>query len=333
MIRLKIDNLTKSYDQTVALNRLSLSVIADEILAIVGPSGCGKTTLLKMISGLEQPDSGVVTIGQQVVYNGATGAFTAPENRNMALVFQNYAVWPHKTVFQNIAYPLQVKKYSKGDVQKRVSEIVELVKLEGKEDRYPHALSGGEKQRVALARALVMSPDVLLLDEPFSNLDAKLRTEMQYEIKRIRKELGLTIIHVTHDQSEAMGLSDRIAVMNKGKIIQVDRPRQIYRAPKTTFVANFIGAANDISALYSADNAADSAHIVRPQDVVLSNCDSATYRGQILSRTYRGSYTEYIVAVNGLRVQAESAADKAFDEADAVGVDFKNVLCIAHNCF
>ncbi len=331
MIRAQIEHLTKSFGKTSAADNLSLTVFEDEILAIVGPSGCGKTTLLKMISGLEQPDDGVITIGQQVVYDGATGAFTAPENRDMALVFQNYAVWPHKTVFQNIAYPLQVKKYSKNDIQRRVSEIVQLVKLDGKEERYPHALSGGEKQRVALARALVMSPKVLLLDEPFSNLDAKLRTEMQYEIKRIRKELGLTIIHVTHDQNEAMGLSDRIAVMNKGKIIQVDTPRQIYRAPKTTFVANFIGAANDISALYSADKSVGIAQIVRPQDVALSDADSATYRGQIVSTTYRGSYTEYIVAVNGLFIQVESAVDTSYDVASDVGVDFKNVLSIARD--
>ncbi len=330
MNKATINGLSKKYGETEAVINLTLSIYSDEILAIVGPSGCGKTTLLKMISGLEAPTSGEILIDGDVVYSSEKGICLVPEKRNIALVFQNYAIWPHMTVFDNIAYPLKVKRVDKVTIQKSVEEIVELVKLSGKETRYPHELSGGEKQRVALARALVMRPKILLLDEPFSNLDAKLRMNMQYEIKRIRRELGLTIVHVTHDQSEAMGLADRIAVMNKGQIVQIASPKDVYERPETLFVSQFIGDSNDVTSLYEGDEDdtrvnENEAYVVRPKDVVLKKTGQGSLSGKVLSVIYRGSFIEYIVGVKGLEVKAEGKLDNILEVGEIVSVDFSKV--------
>ncbi len=332
MIQANISNLSKKFSNVLAVNNLTLSVNKDEILAIVGPSGCGKTTLLKIISGLESADSGDIEIKGDIVFSKEKNIFITPEKRDIALVFQNYAIWPHKTVFQNISYPLQMKKLKKRDIERKVSEIISLVKLTGKEKRYPYELSGGEKQRVALARALVMTPKLLLLDEPFSNLDAKLRGEMQDEIKRIRDELGLTIIHVTHDQNEAMGLSDRIAVMNKGEILQIDSPKELYEHPKTSFVSNFIGVSNDISTLYKRikpeldiESLDKWSYIVRPENVSFSNLGSS-FDGEIISQTYRGNFIEYIVRVESLDIRVESNSNILYNLGDKVGLSFKNII-------
>ncbi len=334
MIQAKFCNLSKSYGEVHAVKNLDLNIYKDEILAIVGPSGCGKTTLLQLISGLEKPDSGSIIIKNEVVFDEKSGVFKTPEKRNIALVFQNYAVWPHKTVFQNVSYPLKIKKIDPPTLNKKVEEILSLVKLSGKEGRYPHELSGGEKQRVALARALVMSPKLLLLDEPFSNLDANLREEMQFEIKRIREELGLTIIHVTHDQNEAMGLANRIAVMNKGEIIQIDSPKEIYENPNTDFVANFIGISNDITELLSLkkeqSNTDEWRYIVRPEDVIL-NKSSAPYKGKILSSTYRGNLTQYKVESGALILKIEVSSDINFKDGEYIEFDFKKVIKVKRN--
>ncbi len=324
MTQANINNLTKKYGGTVAVKDLSLSILKNEILAVVGPSGCGKTTLLKVISGLEEAQRGEISILGNLVYSADKKIFVAPENRDIALVFQNYAIWPHKTVFENIAYPLKIKKFKKDNIKNRVDYIINLVKLNGKQRRYPYELSGGEKQRVALARALVMNPKLLLLDEPFSNLDAKLRTEMQYEIKRIRDELGLTIIHVTHDQNEAMGLSDRIAVMNKGQIIQIDTPRNIYENPKTKFVSNFIGVSNDITKLFNETDTDKYAYVVRPEDVNIST-NSLEYKGEVISYTYRGNSIEYIIKVNDLLLRVDSNSNDIYEVGSIVYLDFNNV--------
>lgn len=238
MTRVKLVNITKVYGAVVAVDHISFEVESGELFTLLGPSGCGKTTTLRIIAGFEAPEEG------RVFFDDEDVTFKKPYERNTAMVFQNYALWPHMTVYDNIAYGLRLRKVPEAEIKRRVKDILELVRLEGLEHRYPLQLSGGQQQRVALARALIVEPRVLLLDEPLSNLDAKLRIEMREELKRIQKRLGITTIYVTHDQLEAMSLSDRMAIMRAGKILQVGTPREIYFYPKTVFVAEFIGRSN-----------------------------------------------------------------------------------------
>jgi len=235
LVKVVLKDVTKKFGRVVAVNKVSLEVEDGELFTILGPSGCGKTTTLRIVAGFEFPDEG------RVMFDEVDVTFRKPYERGTAMVFQNYALWPHMTVFDNIAYGLKVKKLPKSEVRERVMRVIELVGLKGLEDRYPLQLSGGQQQRVALARALVVEPKVLLLDEPLSNLDAKLRVKMREEIRRLQKRLGITTIYVTHDQEEAMSLSDRIAIMNDGKVVQVGHPREIYMSPGNLFVATFIG--------------------------------------------------------------------------------------------
>lgn len=235
MTRVSLRNVTKRFGSVYAAHNVELSINKGELFTLLGPSGCGKTTTLRMIAGFEYPDSGHVFFDDEDV------TYTKPYERGTAMVFQNYALWPHMSVFDNVAYGLKIKKLSKEETKRRVLEVLDLVGLRGLESRYPLQLSGGQQQRVALARALVVEPKVLLLDEPLSNLDAKLRVRMREEIKRIQRSLGITTIYVTHDQEEAMSISDRIAVMNQGRVLQVGTPQDIYFRPRNTFVATFIG--------------------------------------------------------------------------------------------
>lgn len=231
-------NVTKRFGKILALDDISLSVQRGEFLTLLGPSGCGKTTTMRIIAGLEKPTAGAIYIrGEDVTY-------TPPYRRDASLMFQNYALFPHKTVFDNVVFGLKYGKVPKEEHQKLVSEALDLVRLPGIESRYPHQLSGGQQQRVALARALVVRPAVLLLDEPLSNLDRKLRERMQVELKQIQEEIGITFIFVTHDQQEALTLSDRIAVMNHGVIEQLGTPLEIYEKPQSRFVAEFVGQSN-----------------------------------------------------------------------------------------
>jgi multiple sugar transport system ATP-binding protein len=240
--RIRLEGVTKTYGAVKAVDNVSLEIRDGELFTILGPSGCGKTTTLRMIAGFEVPDEGKIYFDDEDV------TFLKPYLRNTAMVFQNYALWPHMTVFENVAYGLKIRKkqlkLSDEEIEKRVKEALRLVKLEGMEDRYPLQLSGGQQQRVALARALVVQPKVLLLDEPLSNLDAKLRIEMREEIKRIQKSLGITAVYVTHDQLEAMSISDRIAIMDKGKVLQYGTPREVYFRPTNLFTAEFLGRSN-----------------------------------------------------------------------------------------
>jgi len=217
---------------------MTIEIKSGELFTLLGPSGCGKTTTLRIIAGFEVPEEG------RVFFDDDDVTFKKPYERNTAMVFQNYALWPHMTVYDNIAYGLRLRKLPENEIRRRVKLVLELVKLEGLERRYPLQLSGGQQQRVALARALVVEPRVLLLDEPLSNLDAKLRIEMREEIKRIQRRLKITTIYVTHDQLEAMSISDRMAIMNQGKVLQVGTPREIYFYPRSIFVAGFIGRSN-----------------------------------------------------------------------------------------
>ena len=237
---LRLVNIVKKYGKLAAVDDLSLEVKEGELLTLLGPSGCGKTTVLRSISGFVAVDNGDVFIGNRRVTD------VPPEKRGIGLVFQNYALWPHMTVFQNLAFGLELKKMPKEKIKGKVEESLAMVKLEGHEDRYPRQLSGGQQQRVALARALVLEPDILLLDEPLSNLDALLREQMRFEIAQIHKQYGITTVYVTHDQTEAMVISDRIAVLDKGRMMQLGKPVDIYSRPANKFVAGFMGTTNFI---------------------------------------------------------------------------------------
>jgi len=234
----ELRHVTKRFDQVTAVEDLSLEVYKGEFFSLLGPSGCGKTTTLRLIAGFEIPTQGSILIGHQVVND------KRPYERNVNTVFQNYALFPHLTVAKNIAFGLERKKLSRAEISRRVAEVLELVQLTGFENRSPRQLSGGQQQRVALARAIVLQPEVLLLDEPLGALDLKLRKEMQLELKNLQLQVGITFIYVTHDQEEALTMSDRIAVMNRGRLEQVGPPEEIYEYPRTRFVADFIGVSN-----------------------------------------------------------------------------------------
>ena len=259
MGKLVIDHLVKKFEDVTAVNHVSFTVEDGEFLTVVGPSGCGKTTLLRMIAGFTEPTHGSIRIDDDVLFDSDKHMHAvAPENRGIGMVFQTYAVWPHMNAYNNVAYPLKIRKVPKAEIRTRVAEALRLVHLTGYEKRMAFEMSGGQQQRVALARALVGNPRVLLLDEPFSNLDAVLREEMSAEVKEIQKKLGITVIHVTHDQKEAMAMSDRIAVMKDGNLIQLATPQKIYNRPACTFVAGFIGSANIVPALKNPSGRPDS---------------------------------------------------------------------------
>jgi iron(III) transport system ATP-binding protein len=241
-MRVTIRNLTKRFGNTAALRNVSLEIQAHELFFLLGPSGCGKTTLLRILAGFYQPDEGGLAFGDRSM-NGV-----APHRRRTGMVFQNYALWPHMTVAENVAYGLEVRSLRADEIKRRVTDALAIVQMERFGDRTPNQLSGGQQQRIALARALVIEPDVLLLDEPLSNLDAKLRLEMREEIRRIHQQTRITTIYVTHDQKEALSLADRIAVLRDGIVEQVGDPRTVYRHPANRFVADFIGETNWLTA-------------------------------------------------------------------------------------
>ena len=238
MLDLELKGIVKQYDRLLAVDELTLSVNSGEFLTLLGPSGCGKTTVLRSIAGLEKPDKGEIFIKGKLVND------TPVYKRNIGLVFQNYALFPHLTVFENLAFGLKIRKIPTPEIKERVKKHLELIRLPEIQDRYPHQLSGGQQQRVALIRSVIIEPTLLLLDEPLSNLDLKLRVQMRVELTKIQKEVGITTIFVTHDQGEAMSMSDRVVVMDAGKIKQIGAPREIYDHPQNRFVAEFIGESN-----------------------------------------------------------------------------------------
>jgi spermidine/putrescine ABC transporter ATP-binding subunit len=237
-MNIQLKNIVTRFGTLEAVSHVSLEIQDGELFTLLGPSGCGKTTILRLIGGFHRPDEGEVFFGEKAVSG------IPPYERNIGMVFQNYALWPHMTIFDNIAYGLKLKKFSRDEISSKVLHGLTLVNLSGLEKRYPGQLSGGQQQRVALARALVLSPDVLLLDEPLSNLDAKIRLQVRAEIRKLQKNLGITTIYVTHDQEEALTLSDRIAVVDHGKLQQIGSPRDLYAKPENPFVADFIGINN-----------------------------------------------------------------------------------------
>ena len=248
-----------------AAQNVTYEVPEGKLFTLLGPSGCGKTTTLRSIAGLERPRAGEITVGGVTVFSSEKNIFVAPNKRNFGMVFQSYAIWPHMNVFQNVAFPLNVgsKKYSKKEIEDKVMRVLTAVGLDHVSDREATKMSGGQQQRLALARALVMEPKLLLLDEPLSNLDAKLRERMRFELKRMQRELGLTTIYVTHDQGEALALSHEIAVMNAGRVVQIGSPRDIYERPTNKFVADFVGLTNFLDATIEAPEAEEDRYRVQ----------------------------------------------------------------------
>ncbi len=326
----------------IAVNDVSLYIEPGELVTLLGPSGCGKTTALRMVAGFEMPTSGKVLIGDRDVTN------TPPNSRNTAMVFQSYALFPHMTVRENIGYGLRFRNIAKPDAEQKVEHIMELVGLSGFGDRSPNQLSGGQQQRVALARALVVEPRVLLFDEPLSNLDAKLREQMRGEIRRIQKNLSITAVYVTHDQNEAMSISDRVVVMRDGQIEQVGTPEEIYAKPATRFVADFVGKVNFVPVMIGESRGEDTSvelfgrqmtiprvpygagetHLaaVRPEELQIVPADIGFVCGEVAFRTYLGSVVEYDLSlVDGSTLMAVEYNPKArppLEVGDVAGISF-----------
>ncbi|MDR7402318.1 MAG: ABC transporter ATP-binding protein [Armatimonadota bacterium] len=303
-VRVRLDGVTKTFGPVVAVDRVTLDIPPGRLVTLLGPSGCGKTTTLRIIAGLEKPTAGRVYIGEEDVTP------LPAASRGVTLVFQAYALFPHLTVFENVAYGLRVRRLPESEIRRRVAEAMALVGLPGLEDRYPAQLSGGQQQRVAVARALVMQPRVLLFDEPLSNLDAKLRKRVRAEIRDLQRRLGITTIYVTHDQAEALALSDVVVVMNQGKVEQVGTPEELYRRPASRFVADFIGEANLLPGHYHdgqvtlgpyrfafRQEGAPSGAVtvmVRPEAVAIAT-DGEGLPGRVRAGFFMGMTLEYLV--------------------------------------
>jgi iron(III) transport system ATP-binding protein len=288
MSKLVLKNVARRYGPVDAVVDFSLELRPGEFVSLLGPSGCGKTTTLRMIAGFMPPSEGTIEMDGEVISSPA--GVVPPEKRRMSMIFQSYAIWPNMTVGENVGFGLQVRKLPRAEIERRVTKILDVVQMRGLKDRYPAELSGGQQQRVALARAIVVEPEVLLLDEPLSNLDANLREEMRFEIRRLHDEFKITTVYVTHDQSEAMVTSDRIVVMNKGRIEQIDPPQVLYGRPKSRFVAGFIGRTNFVEregAVFS----------LRPQSIGLSVAKPAAngVEAEIVDRAYLGEHWDYQV--------------------------------------
>ena len=343
MSEVRIEHVFKRFGDVTAVSDFDLTVKDGEFVSLLGPSGCGKTTSLRMIAGFERATEGEIYIGDHCVSSHIKNTFVPPEKRDIGMVFQSYAVWPHMTVTENVAYPLKIQKVPKEERAARVAEMLKLVHLDEYGNRYPHQLSGGQQQRVALARALVMRPGLLLLDEPLSNLDAKLRESMRFEISSIQKELGITIIYVTHDQSEAMTMSDRVVVMSRGVIQQIGTPYEIYRNPANKMVADFIGLVNFVEGEVQGDRVyisgtgvsfpntsgiTGSATIaVRPENITMSRT-SGTIEGTLVHRFYLGDAVDYRVQCKHhvIRVIVKGAELKEFTDGEKVYLDFDKIM-------
>ena len=336
MASVTIKGVTKSFGKVTVLQEFNQKFEDGEFITLLGPSGCGKTTMLRLIAGFEKPSSGEIYIGDKLV--SSENEFLPPEKRGIGMVFQSYAVWPHMNVFDNIAYPLKIQKIAKNEIEERVSQVLKIVHLEQYKDRFPSELSGGQQQRVALGRALVAQPEILLLDEPLSNLDAKLREEMRYEIKEITKKLKITVIYVTHDQIEAMTMSDRIVLINKGEVQQVAPPQEIYSNPKNMFVANFVGKVDFIKGKVEGNKILlDNSNgqtlpntssfkekvvvAIRPENAILSGDGEIT--AKVYSKFYLGDCNDLRVDIgngNILRIIARASTYNTLNEGDEVKV-------------
>ena len=338
MSEIKLNSLVKNFGgNSLAVDNLSVTFPSGEFVCLLGPSGCGKTTTLRMIAGLERPDSGEIFCGDQTYFSSNTGEYLKTEKRNLGLMFQSYALWPHMTVFQNIVFGLDMKNQSSSEKDKRFEELENLFQLKNLKNRYPSELSGGQQQRVALARMLAVNPNLLLLDEPLSNLDSNLRLEMRAELKRLHQTLGCTIIFVTHDQMEAMTLATSIAVMNKGVIEQLAKPMEIYKNPKSLFVAKFVGSPqmntvdfNDgeqlaLSLLSKTKFEKNNVKTlgIRPESIKLTSKDNGDINGTI--ETIQPTGADWIVGLNisGKSIFAISSDQPPGNENDTIGLSFK----------
>lgn len=326
-VAINIENVVKRFGKDTIINGLSLNIKEGEFFTLLGPSGCGKTTLLRMIIGFNSIEGGEIKLDEKLINNIPTN------KRNMGMVFQNYAIFPHMSVKDNVAFGLKRKKMSKQEIEEKVDEILKIVKIDHLKDRMPVKLSGGQQQRVALARAIVIHPEVLLMDEPLSNLDAKLRVEMRNAIKRIQQQIGITTVYVTHDQEEALAVSDRIAVMNGGVIQQIDTPKRIYQRPSNTFVATFIGQSNILDGQVIKNNSEEGIKIfdaffamtnlsknctnmegvkisIRPEEFILSMDNKDGIKGVVKSSVFLGINTNYFIELeNGKEVEVIQASD------------------------
>ena len=351
MAFIEIRDLFKRYRKVVAINHIQLEVNEGEMLTLLGPSGCGKTTTLRCIAGLEVPEGGDIVIdGQPMLSKG----FVPPSQRGIGMVFQNYAVWPHMRVLNNVSYGMKLQKITKAEIRERAMRVLDMVGLKGLEERYPSQLSGGQQQRVALARALVRNPKVLLLDEPLSNLDAKLREKMRFEIKSLVRRMGITAVYVTHDQAEAMVISDRIVVMESGHVVQIGTPEQIYDQPANRFVADFIGTTNfiagevvrvlpeeDMAQIRTAfsdrilcrvshDQDVAPGHeaqlSIRPEDVEVFADDPGTkdnlVRGTIEHRAYLGNFLYFFVKVGDALIRVQVSHQLPMEEGERIFLVF-----------
>ncbi len=362
MARIAITGLTKRLGNNPVLKGLNLDVDDKEFITLLGPSGCGKTTTLRILAGFLKPDGGAVAV-DGVVLSSASGV-VPPEKRRMGMVFQNYAVWPHMTVFENVAFGLKLEKVGRADLQTRVTEALRLVGLTGMGERYPAMLSGGQQQRVALARSLVVEPSILLLDEPLSNLDAKLRERMRVELKELQRRTGITFVYVTHDQAEAMALSDRVAVLNGGVLQQYDTPRAIYERPANLFVADFMGSVNALPGTMTGasggvacvtvgegvtlhgvphallrDSGGAVTVAIRPEAIRMTGetlGDAAgdgqnVLRGVVTDATYLGGTMEYFVDARGVRLRIHGDQARTFAAGEAVTLTLPTASCVIMN--
>ena len=342
MSAVTIKNVSKSFGDNTVLHDFSQVFADGEFVTLLGPSGCGKTTMLRMIAGFEKPTTGEIYVGETLVSGDKT--FLPPEKRNMGMVFQSYAVWPHMNVYDNVAYPLTIKRINKTDMKKKVEKVLSIVHLGQYAQRYPNQLSGGQQQRVALARALVAEPNLLLLDEPLSNLDAKLRESMRFEIKEIQQSLGIAVVYVTHDQTEAMAMSDRIFLINRGVVQQSGRPDEIYNHPNNQFVADFLGKVEFLKGEskdgrihllgtnqylpYDGEKRGMVEIAVRPENITMSAPGDAGLKGRVDKRYYLGDAADWRIALGktNLRVITEGRRFSRFAPGDEVGLYIEEFL-------
>lgn len=360
---LEIRNLSKRFapqprddSQTVAaVENISLTVQRGELFTLLGPSGCGKTTTLRCVAGLEEPDQGEIELDGRILYSSRTRTRIPAHRRRLGMVFQSYAIWPHLSVFDNVAFPLQVlpfrRRPSRAEIRDRVTRILTTVRLDAVMERRATLLSGGQQQRLALARGLVIEPPILMLDEPLSNLDLKLREEMRVELRRLQRELGVTAVYVTHDQTEALSLSSRIAVMHAGRVEQVGTPEEIYHRPASRFVATFIGTANLLPGTVKerlpegrlrietglgllacpADDrelqAGDRVMVfLRPEDIQLPEL-AARFRATVEDRVFLGDAAEYVLRAGGERLRVRAAPGRSLAAGTEVGFSFDDASC------